>query len=135
MVLPNTSYITDFFLWILEIFSEQLYYRLHRTSVSYGCFYLVQFKVKCWRQKLFFFNANQNSVTRIFQTQKFFLSSGKMLGKFINENSRKMLIDFELTRFSVNIYLFKFNIKNTNKICEICSKLTIKISERGFWYI
>ena len=29
-----------------------------------------------------------------------------------------------------NIYLFKFNGKNTRKTCQICSKLTIKIPER-----
>ena len=31
-----------------------------------------------------------------------------------------------------NIYLFKFNNKNTGKKCEICSKLTLKIPERFF---
>ena len=28
-----------------------------------------------------------------------------------------------------NIYLFKVNNKNTRKMCEICSKLTIKTPE------
>ena len=32
--------------------------------------------------------------------------------------------------FSINIYLFKVNNRNTRKRCEICSKLTIKILER-----
>ena len=32
-----------------------------------------------------------------------------------------------LKAFSGNIYLFKFNNRNTRKRCEICSKLTIKI--------
>ena len=30
-----------------------------------------------------------------------------------------------------HISLFKFNKRNTRKWCEICSKLTIKTSERG----
>ena len=29
-----------------------------------------------------------------------------------------------------NVYLFKVNNKNTRKMCEICSKLTIKTTER-----
>ena len=36
-------------------------------------------------------------------------------------------------KISVNIYLFKFNNRNTWKRCEICSNLTIKISERRHW--
>ena len=31
------------------------------------------------------------------------------------------------------IYLFNINSRNTRKRCEICSKLTIKISERRQW--
>ena len=31
---------------------------------------------------------------------------------------------------AANIYLFKFNNRNTRKRCEICSKLTIKTPER-----
>ena len=31
---------------------------------------------------------------------------------------------------SANIYLFKVNNRNTRKRCDICSKLTIKTSER-----
>ena len=34
-------------------------------------------------------------------------------------------------KFPANIYLFKFNNRNTRKRCEICSKLTIKTPERG----
>ena len=33
----------------------------------------------------------------------------------------------------VNIYLFKFNNKNTRKRCEMCLKLTIKTRERCQW--
>ena len=33
-----------------------------------------------------------------------------------------------------NIYLFKVNNRDTNKSCEICSKLTIKTPERRHWY-
>ena len=31
---------------------------------------------------------------------------------------------------SADIYLFKVNDENTGTLCEICSKLTIKIPER-----
>ena len=34
------------------------------------------------------------------------------------------------TEFPANIYLIKVNNRNTRKWCEICSKLTIKTSER-----
>ena len=30
-------------------------------------------------------------------------------------------------------YMFKVNIRNTRTSCEMCSKLTIKISERRQW--
>ena len=30
-------------------------------------------------------------------------------------------------------YMFKVNNKNTRTMCEICSKLTIKIPERRHW--
>ena len=36
----------------------------------------------------------------------------------------------ELNEYPASIYLFKFNIKNTRTMCEICSKLTIKTPER-----
>ena len=32
-----------------------------------------------------------------------------------------------------NVYLFKVNNRNTRKRCEICSKLTIKTTERSHW--
>ena len=32
-----------------------------------------------------------------------------------------------------NIYLFKFNKRNTGKRCEICSKLTTKTPRRRHW--
>ena len=35
--------------------------------------------------------------------------------------------------FPANIYLFKVNNKNTRKMCETCSKLTIKTPERCQW--
>ena len=40
-----------------------------------------------------------------------------------------MLISL-LVDFPAEIYLLKFNNKNTRTRCEICSKLTIKIPER-----
>ena len=42
------------------------------------------------------------------------------------EHSEKYLS----TDFPANIYLFKFNKRNTRKRCEICSKLTIKTPEQ-----
>ena len=35
--------------------------------------------------------------------------------------------------FPASIYLFKANITNTRKWCEICSKLTIKTPERRYY--
>ena len=35
--------------------------------------------------------------------------------------------------YPANIYLFSVNIRSTRKRCEICSKLTIKVSERRQW--
>ena len=35
--------------------------------------------------------------------------------------------------YPANIYLFKVNIRNTRKRCEICSKLMIKTPERRQW--
>ena len=36
--------------------------------------------------------------------------------------------------FPVNIYLFSVNNTNSRKMCEICSKLTIKTPERRQWH-
>ena len=38
------------------------------------------------------------------------------------------------TSLPVNIYLFKVNNRNIRKRCEICSKLTIKTTERRHWH-
>ena len=38
-----------------------------------------------------------------------------------------------LTHFPAGIYLFKVNDGDTRTICEICSQLTMKISERRHW--
>ena len=35
--------------------------------------------------------------------------------------------------FYLNVYLFKFNNRDSRKRCEICSKLTIKTPERLQW--
>ena len=43
-----------------------------------------------------------------------------------NDNFLKMLIP-------TNIYLFKVNNGNFGKLCEICSKLTMKTPERRHW--
>ena len=37
---------------------------------------------------------------------------------------------FQVIIYPTNIYLFKANNRNTRKRCEICSKLTMEISER-----
>ena len=37
---------------------------------------------------------------------------------------------FNFQPFSANVYLFKFNDKNTRKMCKTCSKLTIKTPEQ-----
>ena len=37
---------------------------------------------------------------------------------------------YEINTSPANIYLFKFNNRNTRKRCKICSKLTIKTLER-----
>ena len=42
-------------------------------------------------------------------------------------------MDVVLFVFSVIIYLFKFNNRNTWKSCEICLKLTIITTERRDW--
>ena len=38
------------------------------------------------------------------------------------------------TKISVGIHLLKVNNRNTRTTCEICSKLTIKTSERRQWH-
>ena len=37
--------------------------------------------------------------------------------------------------FSANIYLFKVNNENIRIMCEICSKLIIKTTERRHWHL
>ena len=37
----------------------------------------------------------------------------------------------KVPQFAVGIYMFKVNNRNTRTRCEICSKLTIKTTERG----
>ena len=45
------------------------------------------------------------------------------------QNSQFLYLEF----FPVNIYLFKVDNRNTRKRCEICSKLTLKPTERPQW--
>ena len=40
------------------------------------------------------------------------------------------LVRAEASIIPFNIYLFKFNNRNTRKMCENCSKMTIKTPER-----
>ena len=40
---------------------------------------------------------------------------------------------FFIVIYPADIYLFKVNNRNTRTSCEICSKLTIKTSERRHW--
>ena len=44
-----------------------------------------------------------------------------------------MLSNTENRAIPVAIYLLKVNNRNTRKMCEICSKLTVKTPERGHW--
>ena len=43
------------------------------------------------------------------------------------------LITWDMRKLPANINLFKVNNRNTRKMCEICSKLTIKTPERRQW--
>ena len=38
-----------------------------------------------------------------------------------------------LIEITASIYLFKVNYRNTRTRCEVCSKLTIRITERRYW--
>ena len=51
-----------------------------------------------------------------------------MRGKSASQSEKKLIV-----HNPVNIYLFKFNNRNTRTRWEICSKLTIKIPERRQW--
>ena len=42
-------------------------------------------------------------------------------------------VNFVMSTFQASKYMFKINNRNTRARYEICSKLTIKTSERGFW--
>ena len=46
------------------------------------------------------------------------------------ENSQKYFLNMIKLSLPARIYLFEVNNGNTRTICEICSKLTIKTSER-----
>ena len=49
-----------------------------------------------------------------------------MLHDKLNLFKVDILIDAILIPFPANIYLFKFNNRNTRRRCEVCSKLKIK---------
>ena len=68
---------------------------------------------------------------------------GKMSHNSVDTNLESISIKYykylqhfkaTFTNNLANIYLFKVNNRNTRKRCEICSKLTIKISERYHWH-
>ena len=50
-----------------------------------------------------------------------------------SKTKRKDWTQFVLTTRPTFIYLFKANRRNTRKICEICSRVTIKTPERRQW--
>ena len=51
-----------------------------------------------------------------------------------NQKTKDFLFSAGIERdWPVNIYLLKFNNRNTRKRCEICSKLSIKTPERRQW--
>ena len=56
----------------------------------------------------------------------FKLPPGTIMKK--NKKLRKSLYVISLDVNPANIYLFKVNNRNTRKMCEICSKLPIKIT-------
>ena len=56
---------------------------------------------------------------------------GTQLKQTLNYRQLPYLIDAYLTYIPANIYLFKVNDKNTRKICEIYSELTMKTRERS----
>ena len=56
------------------------------------------------------------------------LNASRILALIIR-NAYKKLYSLYLT-FPANIYLFRFNNRNTRKRCGICSKLTIKTPKR-----
>ena len=47
-----------------------------------------------------------------------------------SQTSVLILSKFEQINYTVEIYMFKVNNRNTRTSCEICSKLTIKTPER-----
>ena len=47
-----------------------------------------------------------------------------------HQEQEEFISNFCTTKVTANIYLFKVINRNTRKKCEICSKLTIKTSER-----
>ena len=49
-------------------------------------------------------------------------------GTIMKENNKSSLYIISLDVNPANIYLFKVNNRNTRKMCEICSKLPIKIT-------
>ena len=66
------------------------------------------------------------------------MSRGKLVIWFVmmrhwSDMVRRLSSDFALTINPANIYMFKINDKNNTKRCDICSKLTIKTSERRQW--
>ena len=62
--------------------------------------------------------------------QEVFLGEG-VLRKRCSENMQQICKRIPMPKM---IYLFKVNSRNTRRRCEICSKLTIKITERRHWH-
>ena len=64
---------------------------------------------------------------RIWQTS---LIKAKIIYLFCKKAPSLMFDRFLNTALLARIYLFRVNNRNTRKWCEICSKLTIKTTER-----
>ena len=65
----------------------------------------------------------------VFVTLKFQVQYRQNYLSPVKWNVRKMSFFIHLTKHPANIYLFKVNDRNTRKIGEICSKLTLKTPE------
>ena len=91
---------------------------------------LLKFKVKMLTQrpKFNFFS----NVTYQRLKSSFFCSKSQKKDNTLNKET---LIKYYIISviYPVDVYLFKGNIKNIRKRCEICSKLTVKAPERRNW--
>ena len=85
-------------------------FKLHcKQCISFGVFLNFTFKI---------FNVTLKCLKKDLQFLKGFRKTYKI---------------FASRFYTADIYLFKFNNRNTRKSCKICSKLTIKTPEQRQW--